>query len=125
MKNLALLRKKFEISQQKLGKDVGLARNTICQYENGNRVPDVDTLIKLADYFNVSVDYLLGHDVTVNNSVINRPNYEIDFVEKFGDLLNNKEFIELTTLCHEMTNVQIGIVLGFAMNLLQLNGVKN
>lgn len=62
MKNLAMLRKAHGLSQQKLGDAVGLARNTICQYESGNRVPDVDTLIKLADYFGVSVDYLLGRE---------------------------------------------------------------
>ncbi len=60
MKNLVNLRKAKGLSQQKLGKEIGLARNTICQYESGNRVPDVDTLIKIAQYFNISVDYLLG-----------------------------------------------------------------
>ena len=60
MKNLANLRKANGLSQQKLGSEIGLARNTICQYESGNRVPDVDTLVKIAQYFNVSVDYLLG-----------------------------------------------------------------
>lgn len=62
MKNLALLRKEFGLSQQKLGNEIGLARNTICQYESGNRVPDVDTLKKIADYFDVSIDYLLGRE---------------------------------------------------------------
>lgn len=62
MKNLALLRKERKISQQELGNKIGLARNTICQYESGNRVPDVSTLILLADFFNVSTDYLLDRD---------------------------------------------------------------
>lgn len=60
MKNLVTLRKRNGLSQQKLGEEIGLARNTICQYESGNRVPDVDTLIKIAQYFDVSIDYLLG-----------------------------------------------------------------
>ncbi len=59
MKNLTLLRKQKGISQNKLGLEVGLANNTICQYESGRRVPDVSTLILLADYFGVSTDYLL------------------------------------------------------------------
>lgn len=62
MKNLAVLRKECGLSQQKLASDIGLARNTICQYESGNRVPDVSTLVLLADYFGVSTDYLLGRD---------------------------------------------------------------
>ena len=67
MKNLAMLRKAHGLSQQKLGDAVGLARNTICQYESGNRVPDVDTLIKLADYFGVTIDYLLGREYAVSS----------------------------------------------------------
>lgn len=59
MKNLTLLRKQNGLSQNKLGLEVGLASNTICQYESGRRIPDVSTLILLADYFGVSTDYLL------------------------------------------------------------------
>lgn len=59
MKNLVQLRKQNKISQNKLGKDIGLATNTICQYENGRRIPDIKTLILIADYFGVSCDYLL------------------------------------------------------------------
>lgn len=124
MIRLKELRIQANKKQSEIAEVLGVSFQAYSNWENGNREPDFGTLIKLADYFSVSVDYLLGHDVDGNHSVINRPNYELDFVEKFGDLLNNKEFIELTTLCHEMTNVQIGIVLGFAMNLLQLNGVK-
>lgn len=62
MTNLTILRKERKLSQQELGNKIGLARNTICQYESGNRVPDVSTLILLADFFNVSIDYLLDRD---------------------------------------------------------------
>ena len=67
MKNLATLRKEHGLSQQKLASDIGLARNTICQYESGNRVPDVSTLVLLADYFGVSTDYLLGRDYVISS----------------------------------------------------------
>ncbi len=67
MKNLATLRKAYGLSQQKFGDAVGLARNTICQYESGNRVPDVDTLIKLTDHFGVTIDYLLGREYAVSS----------------------------------------------------------
>ena len=56
MKNLTLLRKQKGISQNKLGLEVGLANNTICQYESGRRVPDVSTL---SSALSVSTDYLL------------------------------------------------------------------
>jgi len=50
------------LSQDELAKEVGLSKNTVYNYENGKRLPDADALIKLSDYFNVSVDYLLGRE---------------------------------------------------------------
>ena len=54
------LRKKKNISQLKLAIDLNLNQNTISRYENMEREADYETLIKIADYFNVSLDYLLG-----------------------------------------------------------------
>ena len=54
------LRKERKISQLKLAFDLNMNQNTISRYENLERQADYDTLIKFADYFNVSVDYLLG-----------------------------------------------------------------
>lgn len=56
------LREQRGISQTELANFLGVVRSTICQYEKGNRMPDSNILGKLADYFNVSVDYLLGRD---------------------------------------------------------------
>ena len=53
------LRKKNGISQLKLAMDLNMNRNSISRYENGVREADYATLIKFADYFNVSIDYLL------------------------------------------------------------------
>ncbi len=55
------LRKKQNISMKELGLSIGVSESTISLYENGKRQPDYNTLIKIADYFNVSTDYLLGH----------------------------------------------------------------
>lgn len=48
------------ISQLKLAMDLGLSQNTVSRYETGEREADYRTLILLGDYFNVSIDYLLG-----------------------------------------------------------------
>ncbi|MCR5478635.1 MAG: helix-turn-helix transcriptional regulator [Ruminococcus sp.] len=61
MKNLRKLRLEKGISQQQLAKEVWVTQQSINKYENHNIEPDVETLIKLADYFNTSVDYLIGH----------------------------------------------------------------
>lgn len=54
------LRKSKNISQLKLALDLNTNQNTISRYETGEREPGIAELIKIAGYFNVSVDYLLG-----------------------------------------------------------------
>lgn len=54
------LRKTKNISQLKLAMDLGMNQNSISRYETGERQADYETLIAFADYFNVSIDYLLG-----------------------------------------------------------------
>ena len=53
------LRKKHGISQLKLALDLNMNQNSISRYENMEREADYATLIRFADYFNVSIDYLL------------------------------------------------------------------
>ena len=53
------LRVKKHISQLKLAMDLGMNQNSISRYENGEREADYKTLISFADYFGVSIDYLL------------------------------------------------------------------
>ncbi|MBR5192321.1 MAG: helix-turn-helix transcriptional regulator [Clostridia bacterium] len=57
---LKVLRKSRKISQLKMAMDLNMNQNSISRYENGQREADYKTLIAFADYFNVSVDYLLG-----------------------------------------------------------------
>ena len=57
---LKALRKMRKISQLKLALDLNMNQNSISRYENLEREADYETLIAFADYFNVSVDYLLG-----------------------------------------------------------------
>ena len=53
------LRKQRGISQLKLAMDLNMNQNSISRYENGEREADYRTLIAFADYFHVSLDYLL------------------------------------------------------------------
>ncbi len=63
------LRKKRNISQLKLAMDLDMNQNSISRYENGVREADYSTLIKFADYFDVSIDYLLER---TNNPIMNK-----------------------------------------------------
>ena len=54
------LRKQHKITMKQLGEVIGVAESTISQYETGKREPDNETLLRLGEYFGVSVDYLLA-----------------------------------------------------------------
>ena len=62
------LRKQHKMTMKELGAVVGLAESTISQYETGKRQPDNETLLKLGEYFNTSVDNLLGSTRTNENA---------------------------------------------------------
>lgn len=53
------LRLQRNISQQRLAMDLDVSQNTISRYETGERQADYDMLIRIADYFCVSIDFLL------------------------------------------------------------------
>ncbi len=53
------LRKAKGISQLKLAMELNTNQNTISRYETGEREPGICELIKIADFFNISIDYLL------------------------------------------------------------------
>ncbi len=57
---LVELRKEKGLSQVALAKELGVDCSTIAKYETGDRLPDLVMLCKLADYFNVTTDYLVG-----------------------------------------------------------------
>lgn len=57
---LKILRTSKNLTMEQLGKEVDSTKGTISNYENGNKKPSLDMLIKLADYFDVSIDYLVG-----------------------------------------------------------------
>ena len=59
--NLKLLRKKRGISQQALAEALGTTQQSINQYENHSIEPDIATLVRIADYFGVTIDFLVGH----------------------------------------------------------------
>lgn len=61
VENLKKLRVEAGLSQQQLANVVGVSQQSINKYENHGVEPDIATLIVLADYFDTSVDYLIGN----------------------------------------------------------------
>ncbi len=67
------LRVKKGLSQEELGKILGVSGQTILNWENSIHSPNVDQLIKLADFFDVSIDYLVGlkNENKTKNEIMN------------------------------------------------------
>lgn len=88
--NLRILRKEEAISQQKLADAIGMSQQSINQYENHDTEPDILTLSKLADYFNTSIDYLVGHtdikDPFDNTAAYHLNANEADLIAKYRAL---------------------------------------
>ena len=54
------LREKAELSQSQMAEILGCSKSVYSRYERSERQPDIDTLCKIADYYKVSLDYLVG-----------------------------------------------------------------
>lgn len=63
MIGLREVRKKRNLNQQKVALDLNITREALSHYENGRRNPSLAMLVRLSEYFNVSIDYLItGHE---------------------------------------------------------------
>lgn len=59
-RRLRRLRERRRMNRKAMGECCGLSKNIIGMYERGEKEPSLKTLIKIADFFEVSTDYLLG-----------------------------------------------------------------
>lgn len=88
------LRKEKKITQQDLANYLKLGKSTISQYENNINEPDTTTIQKIADFFNVSVDYLFGRTdepLSVEKVATDKSN----FIDEEGPLTEEeKEYLK-------------------------------
>ena len=86
--NLRKIREKRNITQVKLATDLGVTQELISRYELGSSFPQVHMLINLSQYFNCSVDYLLGlTDIETPIKYLSN-NYNTDIISKYNSLSN-------------------------------------
>ncbi len=60
--NLRRLRRERGLGQAELGRRIGASKQSVSNWENDNIMPSIDILVRLADYFGVSTDLLLGRE---------------------------------------------------------------
>ncbi|MDN5276299.1 MAG: hypothetical protein PWR01_264 [Clostridiales bacterium] len=95
---LRKLRKERKMTQTDLGKILGLSTSAIGMYEQGRRDPDSNTLQKIADIFNVTVDYLLGRS-DIRNPYIFDEKKSTENNKKCCIIVDENEFISVKELC--------------------------
>ncbi len=78
-KRLINLRENRNLYQKDIAKIFNVEQATVSNWEKGKRIPDSDTLIKIANYFNVSIDYLLGNENKMN---MDREMEELEVINK-------------------------------------------
>lgn len=85
LKNLRVLRDEKGVSQQKLADAIGVSQPSINKYENHNIEPDIYTLCLMADYFETSVDFIVGH-TTIRRKIEETEEYALNDTEQ--ELIN-------------------------------------
>ena len=108
MNNIKKLRKNKNILQTKLAIDLNLTQEAISSYETERVTPSADILIKLADYFNTNIDYLLC-----------RTNYDLPISDIKPTNINEEQF-QLLTKINKLSKIDIAKVEGYIDGLISI-----
>ena len=84
LEKLKTLRAKNGVTQRQLAEAIGVSQQSINKYENQNIEPDISTLIAMAEYFNTTVDYLVGR-----TELSDEPVYSLNLTGEEINLVNN------------------------------------
>lgn len=105
MNNIKELRKQKDILQTKLALDLNLTQEAISSYETERVTPSADVLIKLADYFNTNIDYILC-----------RTSYNLP-IENIKPVNINEEQFKLLTKINRLSDKDMAKVEGYIDSL--------
>lgn len=132
---LRSLRTQYGLSQEELGKKVGLAKSTISMYENGTREPNLETLEAIADIFNVDMNTLTDsktkdtqklelskHEEVVVTAYRNKPEMQPAVDRLLG--IEDDELIAVPVAARSENNKPVGFAYISKEKLEQLNNAK-
>ena len=77
------LRKEKKLSQEEIAKKINVSQRTYSNYENGQREPSIETLIKLAEFYNITLDTLAGIETKKLEPLTEKERY---IIHKFREL---------------------------------------
>lgn len=87
---LRALREKQREKQSSVASSIGITKSTLSAYEKGTRKPSFDVLLKLAKYYSVSIDYLVGNEYENESVFSHLHGWQREFVTEVANLLVNK-----------------------------------
>jgi len=135
-KKILELRKENEVTQEQLGKILSVGKTTISNYENEYSTPDAENIAKIAKYFHVSADYILGLTNKKEKDIHNNSNENVttrNNLEKIiQDYVINKELFQpdsdsyedLKKIMAEIISNNENIILEILNNRRNLNEMK-
>lgn len=116
---LTALRKEKKVGQKELAIYLNLSTGTISNYENGVHYPDLHTLCKLADYFDVTTDYLMGR--TEYRYTSQKMNQQLSKEYTLSDVVDSVLTCNSSSVNHLMEYAQF---LQYKQNQENLNNIK-
>ena len=77
------LRKRYGYTQEELAKTLNITRSSLAMYEQGQREPSMETQEMFADFFNVTLDYLFGHDTKSLADLLREVSSSTEDIDRF------------------------------------------
>lgn len=94
--NIKYLRKKEKLSQQDLATELGIPRTTLGDYERGNTEPNIELMVAISKFFEVTIDELLTEDLSHKElEIIKNKNMRILAISVDADKKNNIELVDV------------------------------
>nr|WP_082111967.1 helix-turn-helix transcriptional regulator [Shouchella clausii] len=93
---IAQLRTRHKLTQAELAEKIGITRASLSHYEKNRREPDYETLKRIADFFDVSTDYILGREkkdvetIAAHHDDYDWSQEELEEIERFKEFVRNK-----------------------------------
>lgn len=129
MEILKQLRTQNGFTQKEMAQKLKMTQQAYSRYERAQCQPDIDTLCKLADIFEVSVDYLLGRETppNKNTALVNKDgvtDVALNYIKEFESIINEKRFRDFSKLYRAMNDLQKVYMLAYIVGYLNKAGVN-
>ena len=85
------LRKLLGLNQLEFGSRLGVTKQSVCNWENGNIQPSIDMLLRIAEVYSVSTDYMLGITQDCPLDVKGLTNEQVSHIQRIVDDIRKRE----------------------------------